>query len=194
MMNAFSNAIALVTNPAKFLREHKDTPVTVKDILVNYVAVLALVPFVATLLEWTVYYAYFGLVGYALVEAILTYILDVVSVFIVGFVIWKLGPSFATQADQAHSTLLAAFVYTPALLISILNIVPFLGVLSFLGLLYGIYILYIGLPIVFNTPSDKLVVYVIATLVASFVIAYVVGAVVGGVSVALFLRSIYPFY
>jgi len=171
--NAFSNAIALVTNPTKFLKDHKDTPVTVKDVLVNYVAIIAAVPFIATLLEWVL--SYYGFIEYGFVAAIFTYVLDVVSVFIIGFIIWKLGPTFGTQADQSRSTLLAAAVYTPALLISILGIIPFLGVLSFLGLLYGIYILYLGLPIMFNTPSDKVIIYVGAVLVASFIVAYIMG-------------------
>ena len=63
--------------------------------------------------------------------------------------------------------MLAAFVYTPVFLIGILSIIPVLGYLSILGLLYGLYILYLGLPILQNTPKDKTVIYTIAVLVVS---------------------------
>jgi hypothetical protein len=194
MGNAFGNAIALVTKPADFMRNNKDNDVPVRTILVNYVAILALITLIATFLEFVVYYAYYGLIGYAVAEAIATYVLDVVGVFVIGFIVWKLGPNFGTTTTQDKATLLAAFLYTPIFLISILNIIPFLGILSFLGLLYGLYILYIGLPILFNTPQDKVLIYVGATVVVSFVVFAIIGYIVGVISVAMFLHSYYPFY
>jgi hypothetical protein len=192
--NAFSNALALVTNPATFMKNNKDAALSVKTILVNYVAILALVPLLAVFIGDLWYYSIYGLAGYVLISAILTYILDILAVFAIGFVIWKLGPSFGTQATQEKSTLLAAFLYTPVFLASILNIIPFLGIVSILGLLYGLYILYLGLPIIFDTPQDKVITYVVATVVVSFIVFYLVSAIVGAVSVAIFLHAYLPFY
>ena len=189
---AFGNAMALVTNPATFMKNNKDNAVPVRTTMVNYVAVLALIPLVATFLGDLWYYSgYFA--GYFFAEAILTYILDVAAVFVIGFIIWKIGPSFGTQTTQDKATLLAAFIYTPVFLVSILNIIPFLGYLSILGLLYGLYILYLGLPILLHTAQDKVITYVVATVVVSFIVFAVVGAIVSSISVALFLHSLYTF-
>lgn len=157
--------------------------------MINYVAVLAAIPFIATLIGDLWYYAFFGFGGFALAAAILTYILDIAGVFVIGFIIWKLAPNFGSRTTQSRATLMAAFVYTPVFLISILNIIPFIGVITFLGLLYGLYILYIGLPILVNTPADKVLTYVIAIVVVSIIVYAVIGAIIGAVAAAFFLRS-----
>ncbi|MDA4128633.1 MAG: zinc ribbon domain-containing protein [Thaumarchaeota archaeon] len=182
--NAFKNAIDLVKNPVAFMKQNKDVVPPVNSTMINYVAVLAAIPFFATLIGDLWYYSFFrffgfagGFFGYAIAHAIVTYILDVAAVFVVGFVIWKLAPSFGTTTDQAKSTLLAAYVYTPVFLISILNIIPFIGWITVLGLLYGLYILYLGLPILLNTPADRVIIYVVAILVAAFVVYAIIGTI-----------------
>lgn len=182
---AFRNAIALVTNPLAFMKQNRDVSVTLNSIMINYVAVLAVVPFIAILIGDLWYFAS----GFAVVEAILTYILDVVGVFVIGIVIWKLAPYFGTSTDQTRATVLAAYVYTPVFLISILDIIPFIGFLTILGLLYGLYILYLGLPVMLNTPTDRVIMYVIAIVVASIVVYAVIAAIIGAVSAALFFRA-----
>jgi hypothetical protein len=133
------------------------------------------------------YYAYHGVYGYAIVHAIITYILDVGAVIVIGIVIWKLGPTFGTTVDQSRATLLAAFVYTPVFLISILNIIPFIGLITILGVLYGLYILYLGLPIILNTPTDKVITYVVAIVVATFVVYAIIVAILAAVTTAFIL-------
>jgi hypothetical protein len=191
MGTAFANAINLVKNPVAFMTQNKETVVPLNTIIIGYVAILAVVPLVATLIGDLWYYAYLGAYGSSVALAVVRYVLDVVAVYVIGFVIWKLGPSFGTTVDQARATLLAAFVYTPVFLISIVNIIPYIGGLEILGLLYGLYILYLGLPILLKTANDKVVSYVIAIVVVSLVVYLVIGAIVGGVSAALFLRGFF---
>jgi len=191
MSTAFGNAISLVKNPVAFMKANKDNVVPLRTIIVGYVAILAVIPFIATLIGDLWYYAYLGVYGYAVALAIVTYILNVGGVIVIGIVIWKLAPSFGTTVDQSRATLLAAFVYTPVFLISILTIIPFIGWITVLGLLYGLYILYLGLPVLLNTPTDKVITYLIAIVVASFVVYVVIGAIIGAVTVALFLRGFF---
>ena len=141
--------------------------------------ILALVPLVGRLIGDLIFYSGNG-VGYAIAGSIVAYILDVIAVFVVGIIIWKLAPSFNTSTNQSKATVLAAFVYTPAFLIGILSIVPVLGYLAILGLLYGLYILYKGLPIMLNTPTDKRVMYVVAILIISLVVELIISLVLGG--------------
>jgi hypothetical protein len=169
MRTVFNNAIALVKDPVGYMTQHKGQDVPVNSLMINYVAVLALVPLVGRIIGDLAFYGGAGL-GY--------------SIFVIGMVIWKLAPSFNTTTDQAKSTVLAAYVYTPVFLIGILNIIPFLGYLAFLGLLYGLYILYRGLPILLNTPADKTVIYVVAVLVVSIIILFIISVIIGGLDAA----------
>jgi hypothetical protein len=177
---AFQDAIALVKNPKSFMMAKADTAPPVMDTITKYVAILALIPFVFTLLGDVI----FGRsIGYAIVAGIVSYIFALVSVVVVGFIVWKLAPNFSSVSDQNKATKLVSYVYTPVFLISILNIIPGLTVLNILGLLYGLYILYIGLPIVLKTPADKVVIYVIVALVVTFVWYFILAAISGALAV-----------
>lgn len=189
MATALTNAINLVKSPAAFMRQNRNDATPVNTVIINYVAVLAAIPFIATLIGDLWYYSLFGAAGYAFVTAVLTYILDVVAVFVVGFVIWKLAPTFGAVADQSRATLLAAFVFTPVFLISIVNIIPFIGAITIVGLIYGLYILYAGLPIMLDTKSDKVLGYFITVIVATIIVYGVIAAIIGAVAAALFLTS-----
>ena len=162
--------------------------------MINYVAVLAAIPFIATLIGDSWYYGFFSVFGafgfgYVFVLALLTYILDIVAVFVVGYIIWKLAPSFGTSTTQIRATRMAAYIFTPAFLISIVNIIPFLGFLSFLGLLYGLYIMYMGFPILTSAPKDKVLGYVIVTVILTLVVYAVIGAVIGAIVSAWILGA-----
>jgi len=185
MRAVLNNAIALVKNPVGYMTRNKDQTVSLNSLMINYVAILALIPLVGRLIGDLVFYS--GAkdsVGYAIAGSVVSYILDLIAVFVIGIIIWKLAPSFKTSTNQAKSTMLAAFVYTPVFLIGILSFIPVLGYLSILGLLYGIYILYRGLPIVLSTPADKVVVYVVAVLVASIIIIAIISLIIGSLDAA----------
>jgi hypothetical protein len=192
-MGTINAAISLVRNPVAHITENKDTPATVMGIMVNYVAVLAAIPFFATLIGYLWYYDLYipfgfegSFIAYAFLYAILFYILDVVAVYVVALVIGILAPTFGSSTDKIKSLKLSAFVFTPAFLIGILNIIPFLGILSILGLLYGLYILYLGLPILLGTPKEKVVTYVVAVVIATFIVYFVLDAIIGVITSAAF--------
>ena len=107
-----------------------------------------------------------------------------------GFVIWKLAPSFGTTTNQVRATRMAAYAFTPAFLAGILYIIPPIGFLVFLGTLYGLYILYLGLPILSNTPKDKVLTYVIVTVVAVIVIYAIIAVIIGAITSAFFIHAI----
>jgi hypothetical protein len=181
MRAVLNNAIALIRNPVGYMTRNKDEMVSLNSLMINYVAILALIPLVGRLIGDLLFYSGAkDAIGYAIAGAVVSYILDLIAVFVIGIVIWKLAPSFKTSTNQAKATVLAAFVYTPVFLIGILNIVPVLGYLAVLGLLYGLYILYRGLPIFLNTPADKTVMYVVAVFVVSIIILAVISLIIGG--------------
>ncbi|HYA56361.1 MAG TPA: Yip1 family protein, partial [Nitrososphaerales archaeon] len=193
IMGTINSAISLVRNPASYITENKDTPATVRGIMVNYVAVLAAIPFFATLIGYLWYYDLFipfgfagSFVAYAFLYAILLYIFDVIAVYVVALVIGFLAPTFGSSNDKIKNLKLAAFIFTPAFLIGILDIIPFLEILTILGILYGLYILYLGLPIILGTPKERVVTYVVAVVVATFIVYFVIAAIIGVITAAAF--------
>jgi hypothetical protein len=198
IMGTINSAISLVRNPASYINENKDAPATVRGIMVNYVAVLAAIPFIATLVGYLWYYSLFipfgfegSFIAYAFLYAILFYILDIIAVYVVALVIGFLAPTFGSSTDKIKALKLSAFIFTPAFLIGILNIIPFLGILEILGILYGLYILYLGLPILMGTPKDRVVTYVVAVVIATFIVYFVLAAIVGIITVAAFHVGVY---
>ena len=192
-MGTINSAISLVRNPASYLTQNKDTPATVMGIMVNYVAVLAAIPFLATLIGDLWYYDLFipfgfagSFVAYAFLAAVLLYIFDVIAVYVVALVIGFLAPTFGSSTDRIKALRLSAFIFTPAFLIGILDIIPLLEILTFLGLLYGLYILYLGLPIILGTPKDRVVTYVVAVVIATIIVYFVLAVIIGAITSAAF--------
>jgi len=187
LMNAINAAIALVKNPMAFMTANKDVPATVNSVMVNYVAVLALIPLVATLIGRLWYYSLIthsgSFVASAFVTAILSYVFDIVAVYVIAMAIKALAGNFASSNDQIKALKLAAYVYTPAFLISALNIIPFLSIVTVLGVLYGLYILYLGLPVMVGTPKEKVIPYLVAVVVVTFVVYFVFAAIIGVASI-----------
>ncbi len=183
--SAFKSAIALVKNPVGYMNQNR-AAVPTKPLMMNYVGILAIVPFIATLIGDLWYFAHANKYAFAIPGAILAYVLEVVGVIVLGVVIWKLGPSFGTNTTQAMATTLSAYVYTPGFLISIVYIIPQIGLLTILGLLYGLYIFYKGVPILLNTPQDRVLVYVIVVVIVALVIGIVFTSIAQIATTALF--------
>jgi Yip1-like protein len=201
IMGTITSAIDLVKSPVSYVTANKDKPATVRDIMLNYVVVLAAIPFVATLIGDLWYYSVFALFGFvgsyvafAFVAAILIYILDVVAVYVIAIVIRMLAPTFNSKVDEIMSLKLAAYIFTPVFLIGALDIIPPLGFLGFLGALYGLYILYLALPIMLNTPKDKVVTYVIGVVVATIIVYAIIGVIIGLITAAIFVASFGYFF
>lgn len=193
--SAITDTIALVKSPTAFMTTNRDNDASLQSLIVNYVAVLAAIPFVATLIGDSWYYAVLGLsgvlLGHAFAAALVTYIFDIIGVLVVGFIMWKLAASFGTSTTQIRATRMAAYVFAPFFLLSILDIIPIIGAIAVLGLLYGLYILYLGMPILLNTPKDRVITYLIVTVVVTLVVYAIIGAIIGAVSAAFFVGSVF---
>jgi hypothetical protein len=157
-------------------------PSTVGSIYRNYVVILAAIPAVAMAIGLLV----FGIslffvtwrppITYVVSQAILTYIMALVQVFVLALIIEALAPTFGGQKDRVQALKVAAYSYTPAWIAGILYLVPSLGLLVLIAGIYGFYLLYLGLPVLMKTAPDKMVVYLIAIVVAAIVIGLVLGA------------------
>jgi Yip1 domain len=116
-----------------------------------------------------------------LVSACFTFAAAIAGVFILGFIINALAPTFGAEANNVQALKVAVYSYTPAWVAGALNILPMLSLLGILAALYGLYLLYLGLQRVMKCPQDKAVGYTAVVIVCAVVLAIVVSAVGGAI-------------
>ncbi len=191
----------LLTRIKDILFDPRNTWIKIKEesagfgqVLTNYAMPLAAIPAVFGLLGLTLVGHRYGFgpvigvfrvpFGSALLWAIVMYILILVGLYVEGIVINALAPSFESKPNAVNAFKLAVYAYTPAFVAGILNISPMLGFLVFLISLYGIYLLYVGLPVMMETPKEKVAVYLIVIIVVMIVIYFVIGGIAGAILAA----------
>lgn len=155
-----------------------------KELYLRYVMILAAIGPIATFIgEWLVGFSVFGIhvhepFGRALAHAIVWYVLTLVGVYVLAWVINGLAPTFDGKKDMNQALKVAAYSYTPAWLIAIVMIWPPISWLQFLGL-YGLFLLYLGLPVLMRAPKEKALGYTVLTIVAMIVIWFVIMLLAG---------------
>lgn len=182
-MKIFERVRSVIQNPKAAWQVIKDEAIDVKQLFVNYVAPLALIPAVSSLIGMT-------LIGIrmpggnvirapfvaALLGGVVGYVLNLAGVFLGAWIVKLLAPAFNSRADLNSAIKVVAYSLTPVWLVGIFSLVPGLGILSILGL-YGIYLLALGLPVVLETPSDKVVLYTISIVVVGLVVGFVLSSI-----------------
>ena len=190
MSNLIERAKAILLSPKPTWETIKGETTTVGEVYTGFLVPLAAIPAVAVLIRHVLFVG-FHYLGRALVGAILSYALTLLSVFIAGKVIDALAPSFGATKNNLNAFRVAAYSWTPALIAGVLGIVPFLAPLGLLASLYGIYLLYLGVLILMACPPEKAVVYTIVCVVVMFVLFAITGAIVAGTTVGLGASSHY---
>jgi Yip1 domain len=149
-------------------------------LLIRYVAILALIPalgrFIGTsLIGW------YAPILPSLSGALVTYLSGFAVVYGLALIIDTLAPTFGAQKSFAAALKLAVYSATPAWLAGIFLLVPGLSFLVILGL-QGLYLLWVGLPILLPVPAEKALPY--TAVVAGCALIMAVG--LGLIEAALF--------
>jgi hypothetical protein len=110
---------------------------------------------------------------------VLYYILSLVGIYVTAYIADALAPSFGSKKDLTGAMKAVVYSYTPVWIVSVLNIIPGLGVIVFVAGLYSLYLLYLGLPLMMETPPEKKIGYVVVVLVATIVVMSVVSLLAG---------------
>jgi Yip1-like protein len=153
-------------------------PATIGSIYKNYVVILAAIGPVCLLIGLFLLGGGYLPMNFLLGQAVLTYLLSLVSVYVLALIIEALAPSFGGTKDRLKAFKVAAYGSTAAWVVGIFYLIPFLAILGIVGGLYSLYLLYLGLPVLMKTPADKSVVYTVAVVVAAIVINILVGVIV----------------
>jgi len=152
----------------------------------NYVAIVAAIPPVCAFIGLSI-------IGYGpirlgiltgLLDAILVYVLSLISVFVAAYIIDFLAGMFGAQKNFDNAMMVSAYAPTAAWVAGVFKIIPAIAFLGILGL-YSIYLLHTGLVALMKPAADKAVIYTIAVIVCLIIlwtIVFTIPAVIFGAS------------
>jgi hypothetical protein len=109
-----------------------------------------------------------------------------VGVYLSAYVIAFLAPRFASKQDMGRAVQLVAYSFTPVWVAGILSIVPALGILVFLGGIYGLYLMYLGLPHTMKTPQERVIGYLVVSIVGVIVTYWIITLVLTSIVLDFF--------
>lgn len=175
----------IVLSPKEALTAVKTEEMPVVDTMKRYVAIIAAIPPAAQFIG----YALVGLplvgrlsFGRSLLSAILLFVANLIVVVVFGKIITALAPNFNATKNDAHAFKLSVYSLTPGFVAGIFYIIPSLSPLSMIGGLYGIYVLYLGIPILTEAPQEKAVAYTVVSLLLAIVLFVVLGMIVSAIA------------
>jgi hypothetical protein len=164
-----------------------ETP-AVNEIMLNYVLPLALIPALAHVIGY-------GIVSGAIVSSslsvgiamgLVSFLSAVVGVYITAYVVDFLAPNFSSEKNLGRAVQLVAYSYTPGWVAGVLYIFPVIGWLAGLAALYGLYLVYLGMPYVMKTPQDKVVPYLLVTILVVIVVYFVLALILTPIFFGIF--------
>ena len=197
-MDLIEKVKGLLVKPQDTLPVLKEEPEIIQELLI-YICILALIPTLATFIGKAVVGVGIGdwgrfraPVGYALITAFILYILTVGSVLLIGLIIDLLAPYFGSGRNYIRALKTAAYSSTPFMLGGVLAIFSsaVISLLWFIIALYGIYILYLALPVFMESTKEQSISYSISTIVGVIVVALVSGLIVYNVNNAFMMSAI----
>ncbi len=174
-MDIVSRVKNIITTPQTewpvIATEQTDPP----TLYTTYIILLAAIPPLATFVSLSLWgIAGFRPIGTFFFSAVAQYIFTLIGVAIMGFIFAKLAPSFGGQDDVNQGLKLAAYAATPGWVAAIFILIPAVGwIVALVGAIYGLYVLYLGIPVLMKNPQEKTLVYAVAAIVVAIVISFV---------------------
>jgi hypothetical protein len=148
---------------AILLRPRIEWPVIAQEkgeasaLFIRYVAILALIPALGRFIGTSLIGGYAPILP-SVLGALVTYLSGFAIVYGLALIINGQAPTFGAQKDFAAALKLAVYSTTPVWLAGIFLLVPGLSFLVILGL-QGVYLLWVGLPILLQLPAEKALPY-----------------------------------
>lgn len=178
--NLFERVKNIILTPAAEWERIKGEQTSLQQLLIGYVLPLVALAAICAFIGW----AFVGIpTGFgtirlplttAIGSAVVQVVLGLASVWALGLIINAIAPSFGSTPDQGQANKVAAYFGTPSWLAGVFAIFPPIAILSIVGL-YSLYLLYVGLPKLMNTPEDKKVGYFATVLVIAILVFFVIG-------------------
>jgi hypothetical protein len=188
-MSLLNHASNILTKPKPEWDVIKNEPISNVQLLTGYVAILALIPAIASFIGLCfIGISVPGFVGISsftfkysitegIIQAVVSYVMSFVGVYAGAFIINALAKNFESTPNMDNALKLVVFSYTPVWLAGIFAIYPPIAFLGIVGL-YSLYLLYLGLEPMMNTPQSKKTVYLVVAILVLIVVYFIIGIIV----------------
>ena len=182
-MNIVQRVKDIILKPTDTWAEIKTEQVTIQELYTSYAVILAAIPPIASFIGMSLLgfsmlaVSYRVPLGWGISHALVSYILSLVGLYVVTLIIDALAPNFGSKKNQVNAMKVAVFSWTPSWIAGVLMIIPALSPLAMLLSLYSLYLFYLGLPILMETPKDKAMGYFIVTILVSIVVFIIIGVI-----------------
>jgi hypothetical protein len=181
-MNLIQRVTDILLKPKDTWPTIEQEPGDVASIYTRYVMLLAAIPAVATFIGFSLIGA--GIFGFSyrvpvlsgLTTMVVSYVLSLVSIFLLGLLTNALAPTFGGTPNPLNAFKLVAYGSTAGFVGGIFSILPAMSALGILAGLYSIYLIYTGLPVLMKCPPEKAVGYTAVIIVSAIVAAVVLSA------------------
>lgn len=186
-MNLIERVKNISLNPSKEWEVIAPETTTTGELYKNYIIPLAAIGPVAAFVGMSAFGTTVPLVGWSyrmplthlLSMQVTSYVVALLSVFLLSLLVNALAPSFGGQKSHVQALKLAAYAFTPSWIAGVLLLLPTFGMLALLAGLYGLYLFYLGATPLLNVPKDKAVGFTAVTVIGAFVLA-IIGSVITG--------------
>src|SRR5262245_41351556 len=179
----FSRAWGLLREPKKEWRQIRDEETTVPALLFGYVAPLAAITPIASLIgSYTFRSDLAGDFSQAVVRAALTWLVSIALVYLLGFLINALADNFDADRNELAAQKIAAYSLTPAFLSGLFELWPGFGWVPLFLLAATVFLMFRGLPVLMNAPEERALSYAAMVTVAGGVALFVLFSLVSCVT------------
>ena len=188
-MNLIERAKAILLKPAETWPVIDAEPATVGSIYTQWLMIIAAIPAVCQFIGMTLIGAStFGVsfrvpIVTGLVTMVVTYLAYLVGMFLLALLVDALAPTFGGTKNQVAAMKVVAYGMTAGCVAGVLALVPsaLLSLVMFIAGCYGIYIFYLGLPVLMKCAKDKAVAYTAVVLIIAAVVGVILGAIFSAV-------------
>ena len=197
-MSIVQRAKNIIVKPTDEWNVIASEPATISGLFTGYAMPLALIPLVATIL-------FTGLLGISAADmmglgsgmpldlmtisamAAFSFILSLVTLFIMGTLVKLVSPSFNGTSDKVQAMKLMTYAGTPTGVVALVSWIPFLGaVVGFAAIVYVIYLIYLGLNPILGVPKEKIAGFTVVIVLVYVVLALIMSGIVAALLYATF--------
>lgn len=168
---------ALLRAPAAEWRVIADEPASPLSLLTGYIVPLAAIGVLALFISDVAFGEPVPLLGRvradpatALASALLLLAFKVIAVFAVAALVDVLATGFGGQRDRVRALKLVAYSHTPFWLAGVTNLLPGLRPLLLIAAVYGVYIAFLGLPVMMRCNGDRTLRYALVAGACAFML------------------------